>query len=186
MRSRSERLRELAYKSFQTGTDHRWVACLACNHLVKYSRMGETENLAKDLSVSADYISTLARAGDTYAKLRPYMHDMRQVRKALTYSHFAVLGVCMDKYEIPVRDAVEQLRTAALESASVRDLRSALDGEYNDAYTPPWLKKLQTARRACQWLVDHAADYDAVVPGILEASSNYLERTKEYDRNTDD
>ena len=66
---------------------------------------------------------------------------MREIRPRLTPSHFAVMGDLMRKHDLSPHEAIEQLRTAAEEGASVIALRESVEGEHGNG-SPDWERRL--------------------------------------------
>lgn len=146
---RLTRLHSLAVEKYREGTSKRWVACLAANHIVGLYKDGATLALAADLHVDKRTVQNLARAGETYINLRPYCKELPEYRRLLSYTHFQVMGDAIRAYDIPVNEAVEQLKTAASEGASVRQMVQALRGEYGDDVGRNWQYKLRSIRKLC-------------------------------------
>lgn len=121
LEGRIKRLHRKCVRSYRTGTDHRWCACLAASRIVGEYRKGETSALAKDLRLSPDRVQDLARAGWVYRKFRKFGVDS-ETRKALSPTHFARMGDMAIKYDLSPADVVETLRTAATEGSSVRQM----------------------------------------------------------------
>src|SRR4030043_457244 len=153
LNNRKERLHPQAVEYYRAGTSQRWRACLAAYRIVGSYQKGETSSLAYDLRISVSQVENLARAGLAYVQLRPTCQDLPDYRRVLTYSHFAVLGDLIRKYDIPLTEAIEQIRTAAEEGASVEQMRSALEGEYNPDGHKTWEDNFKTISKACDYIL---------------------------------
>ena len=176
MNNRKERLHTQAVEYYRAGTSQRWRACLAAYRIVGSYQKGETSSLAYDLRISVSQVENLARAGLTYVQLRPTCQDLPAYRKVLTYSHFAVLGDLIRKYDIPLTEAIEQIRTAAEEGASVEQMRSALEGEYNPDGHKTWQDKLKVTRKGCEYLMSETdTPYE-----VYSAAQLFVKLTEDY------
>lgn len=154
--------------AYRKGNDYRWVACLAASRIVGRYDEGATLALANDLAVTKMQVTRLARAGVTYRRLRRYNPEVTGIRKALSPTHFAVMGELAIKHDLDEHYMIEQLRTAAREGASVASLRSSVDGE-NNAYYPLWIKHYKNFVRMADYLVEDSDTPDNVrsVAGLI-------------------
>ena len=165
-----QHLQKRMYTSYRKGSDYRWVACLCASRIVgKYDR-GATLAMGKLLALSVSQIENLARAGVVYRWLRPLARDLPAIRKALTPSHFSVLGEMIRKYEPSLIQAVELLRDAAHAGMSVGDFRAALDTELG-GYHPEWPARFEKLSALVDALCD---DYD--VPPTLRLKARAVRR----------
>ena len=176
MNNRKERLHTQAVEYYRAGTSQRWRACLAAYRIVGSYQKGETSSLAYDLRISVSQVENLARAGLTYVQLRPTCQDLPDYRRVLTYSHFAVLGDLIRKYDIPLTEAIEQIRTAAEEGASVEQMRSALEGEYNPDGHKTWQDKLKVMRKSCEYMMAETG----IPIQVYMAAMNFRSDTEEW------
>ena len=176
LNNRKERLHTQAVEYYRAGTSQRWRACLAAYRIVGSYQKGETSSLAYDLRISVSQVENLARAGLTYVQLRPTCQDLPDYRRVLTYSHFAVLGDLIRKYDIPLTEAIEQIRTAAEEGASVEQMRSALEGEYNPDGHKTWQDKLRVMRKGCEYIMAE----DDTPPDVFELCADFYNQSDGY------
>ena len=133
--SKANHLATLQYRAvtaYREGEAHRWVAALVAKRIVGAYAYGATAGLANSLSVSVDRVQDLAKAGMIYCRLRPHYPDMPDIRRMLTVSHFASIGVLAIKYDLDNLYVYSALRTAADEGASVEAMRAATVGECSD------------------------------------------------------
>ena len=139
---RLTRLHMRAVENYREGTSHRWVACLIANRISGSYTPDAMKNLAHDLRIGKSQVYNLAKAGYTYLVLRKVCKELPEYRRQLTTTHFTVLGEAMISYDIPVWEAIEQIKTAATEGASVKTMSAALAGEYGGREVKPWPHKL--------------------------------------------
>lgn len=171
---RLERLHTIAVNSYRTGTGHRWVACLAARRIVGRYIPGATLSLATDLRVSPEQVKAMARAGDTYCMMRKYCKELPEYRKALSYTHFETMGALMIKHDIPMHEAIEQIKTAAEEGSSVAQLRKYIAGEYVEG--TGWLEKLHKMVKMGRELLESDApgDVDMAIADFIMNTQDYL------------
>jgi hypothetical protein len=108
------------------------------------------------MSLSLTQLYARARAGATYRALRPLAGpQLCEIRRALTYSHFAAMGELMRKYEFSAHEAIEQLRTAAENGVSVQSMRYYISGEHESAANEARQRRV----RILDQLEKHQSDY---------------------------
>ena len=156
-KSEHDRNHARAVNAYRRGNDYRWVACLAASRIVGRYAPGATAALASDLCVGVDQVENLAKAGIMYRRLRPMSRDVSEIRRVLSPSHFATMGDMVIKYDIPLPEALAQLRTAAENGASVRTMAKYVSEENGGGLT--WYTRWQRANVLLDMVAhDEAAD----------------------------
>lgn len=172
--SRAVRLHILAVDHYRVSSSHRWVACLAAKRIVGKYIPGATLALAADLRISPEQVKALARAGDTYCEMRKHCKELPEYRKALSPSHFSEMGLMMRRYDIPMREAIEQIKTAAEEGISVDKMRKYVAEEYRTLSTE-WIDHLGLVVRHIKQILTGQAPED-----VVDACEEFILDVEDY------
>lgn len=173
-----ERYHLRAVRAFRASEGSRWVVGHASAQIVgKYAR-GQTLALAQDLAVSVDTVEFYAGAYLMYEWLRREFRngaEMRRLRRSLTMTHFGRLFQLFVRLEFDPQDALDALRTAATEGASVASMVSSIEGEHGGDDGPEWRRVGRKLVRGLRLMVQA---YDAP-EGVRVAAGALLEVIEE-------
>jgi hypothetical protein len=159
---------------YRKGRSSRWTAAWFAIQFVGKYEVGTTQSKAQEMCISVDWIESLARAAETYKRLKDatrgndtMFRAVSEMRLKLSISHWAAMGRIAQQNDLTPLDVFAHLQWAATNGVSVEALRQQI----RDESKPPfdWIAGL---RRIINLMLSVAVD--PKTPGWLRrwASSN--------------